>query len=164
MLRITSFFIILIFVSGCKKNNDPVTIHCDNLINDVLPADDKGRIDVASAFTPNGDGLNDTFRPIASSIQSISVKVYDDDSKLVFNTQELNTGWYIPYQQINKFGKFYYRVEAVTLKGNKIGKCGEVYAFLCMPSNMSINNFSFEDQGTSLGFTGISMESIQSCN
>lgn len=157
------FIFAFILISSCKKDKNSGNTHCDDLVNDMIPADDKGRIEVASAFTPNEDGINDLFRPRATNMQSISVKLYNSESKLVFHSDELNQGWHVTYQ-IEKFEKFYYRIEGVTLKGNKIAVCGEVYAFACMPSNMSIKNFSFEDMLTSVGFTGVSNENIQPCN
>lgn len=128
----------------CKKEK-LVTIHCENIVNDIQPSTDSGRIYVASAFTPNYDGLNDQFRPIAHNVKSISVKLYDKNSNLVFETHQLNTGWY-PEPRVFKFEKYYYRVDGFTLQNNRISMCGEVVAFLCLPNNKTKNDFTFEDQ------------------
>jgi gliding motility-associated-like protein len=156
--------LILIVISACRKNSDnSVTIHCDNLMNEILPPGDNGKIAVASAFTPNGDGLNDVFRPITNDIQSISIKVYDNNSNLVFQTLQPNIPW-APNNQIARFEKFYFRIEAVTMMSKKIGLCGEVYALSCYPSNNSRVTLSFEDQYTGNGFTGITAEALPTCN
>jgi gliding motility-associated-like protein len=49
---------------------------------------------VPTGFTPNGDGLNDIFRPIPIGITSIEYfRVYNRYGELVFETRELNKGW-----------------------------------------------------------------------
>ena len=46
-----------------------------------------------NSFTPNGDGLNETFRPITASIVSIEFHVYDRWGKLLYSGYDVNTGW-----------------------------------------------------------------------
>jgi gliding motility-associated-like protein len=49
---------------------------------------------VPTAFTPNGDGLNDVFRPIPVSITTLEFfRVFNRYGDLVFETRELNKGW-----------------------------------------------------------------------
>jgi gliding motility-associated-like protein len=49
---------------------------------------------VPSAFTPNNDGLNDVFRPIAVGIQKINYfSVYNRWGQLVFTTTVNGQGW-----------------------------------------------------------------------
>ncbi|PVD49432.1 hypothetical protein DC498_25035 [Terrimonas sp.] len=160
-LIIVTILLCGFFILNCKKHNDEVAIHCNNLVNDILPEDDKALIEVASAFTPNRDGLNDSFRPYVFNIKSASIKVYDVKSNLLFQTDQLNREWY-PDKGIDKYEKFYYRIEGITLKNNKIGKCGEVYALLCYPPGME-KNFSFEDMLQSTGFTGTTRENLTTC-
>jgi gliding motility-associated-like protein len=154
-------FIVIIVSEGCKKNNDHVTIHCDNLVNDMVPGD-QGAVFVASAFTPNGDGMNDLFRPVTVQVSSIKVKVYDKNSNLVFQTDQPGVGWN-PAPPLPRNIKYYYRIEAVTINNSKIGLCGEVYPLTCIPGNVS-NVLIFEDQITPFGFTGITSESLPNCN
>ena len=154
-------FIGIIVCGGCKKNGNDVTIHCDNLVNDPNRPGDPGNVFVATAFTPNSDGINDQFRPVAIQISSISVRVYDKNSNLVFQTTQIGAGWTFPATlPINT--KYYFRVEAVTMANNTIGLCGEVYPLSCFPAN--INTLKFEDQLTPFGFTGVTSESLSNCN
>ncbi|MBK7434607.1 MAG: gliding motility-associated C-terminal domain-containing protein [Chitinophagaceae bacterium] len=49
---------------------------------------------VPNAFTPNGDGLNDVFRPIPSGIRSTAYfRVFNRNGQLVFQTSEWLKGW-----------------------------------------------------------------------
>jgi hypothetical protein len=159
--------LILLFTpflfAGCKKTNDkkPLT-HCDNLINENIPASDPGRVVVANAFTPNADGINDQFMPLAYDISSIEVKVYDKNALLVFETTQPNLPW--APAAFNKNQVFYFRVEALTNNNTRIGICGEVNALICMPKDKSNADFYFQDQATPFGFTGVTAENIPNCN
>ena len=49
---------------------------------------------VPNAFTPNKDGRNDVFRPVAVGIKKINYfRVYNRWGNLVFSTTEVNKGW-----------------------------------------------------------------------
>lgn len=49
---------------------------------------------VPTAFTPNGDGMNDLLRPICVGIRQLSYfRVYDRWGKLVFATHQMGAGW-----------------------------------------------------------------------
>src|SRR5665213_2835755 len=49
---------------------------------------------VPDAFTPNGDGRNDIFRPIAIGMKSLDYfKVYNRLGQLIYSTNTLNEGW-----------------------------------------------------------------------
>jgi gliding motility-associated-like protein len=49
---------------------------------------------VPTAFTPNGDGLNDEIRPIAAGIQKINYfRIFNRWGQMVFNTTRNGQGW-----------------------------------------------------------------------
>jgi gliding motility-associated-like protein len=50
---------------------------------------------VPNAFTPNGDGLNDTFRPVATGelIRQFSMVIYNRWGQMVFETSDYSGGW-----------------------------------------------------------------------
>ena len=49
---------------------------------------------VPNAFTPNGDGINDIFRPIPIGMKAIKYfKIYNRRGQLIFTTNQQNLGW-----------------------------------------------------------------------
>ncbi|HSN61690.1 MAG TPA: T9SS type B sorting domain-containing protein, partial [Ferruginibacter sp.] len=49
---------------------------------------------VPTAFTPNGDGLNDVARPILIGMKSLTYfRVYNRFGELVFSTSKIEDGW-----------------------------------------------------------------------
>jgi gliding motility-associated-like protein len=46
-----------------------------------------------NAFTPNGDGKNDLFRPVATTFTSFSMYVYDRSGELICHTDNALKGW-----------------------------------------------------------------------
>ncbi|HMO61936.1 MAG TPA: gliding motility-associated C-terminal domain-containing protein [Ferruginibacter sp.] len=52
------------------------------------------RFYVPNAFSPNGDGLNDVFRPVASGIPVLEwFRIANRYGEIVFETNQLNKGW-----------------------------------------------------------------------
>lgn len=49
---------------------------------------------IMNAFTPNGDGLNDIFRPVVSGITEVySLEIFNRYGQLIFNTTNPDMGW-----------------------------------------------------------------------
>lgn len=48
---------------------------------------------IPNAFTPNGDGLNDLFKPVGTGIKSWHMEVYNRWGQLVFSGDERGEGW-----------------------------------------------------------------------
>jgi gliding motility-associated-like protein len=46
-----------------------------------------------TAFTPNNDGVNDSFRPVGTSIASFHMSIYDRWGQLMFETDSMEIGW-----------------------------------------------------------------------
>ena len=83
---------------------------------------------VPNAFTPNGDGKNDIFKPIALGMKSLTYfKIFNRFGELVFSTTQQNKGWDGTYK-----GKpldqdvLVWIVEGIDYENNKIFKQGTV--------------------------------------
>lgn len=48
---------------------------------------------VPTAFTPNGDGLNDEFGPTGDGVEGYSMQIFDRWGKLIFQTRDQNQLW-----------------------------------------------------------------------
>ena len=66
----------------------------DSILVKSSIANANGNFYVPNAFTPNGDGVNDVFRPIPIGMKQINYfKVYDRWGQLMFSTTQQNAGW-----------------------------------------------------------------------
>lgn len=72
-----------------------------------------------SAFTPNGDGINDVFRiPQNATIKLEEFSVYDRWGNRVFSTQNASTGWDGFFHGIKQgAGTYVYYIKGTSLKG-----------------------------------------------
>jgi hypothetical protein len=164
-LLVASISLILAsLISSCKRDDSlPPPINCDGLITDTAGTNDDGRIFFASAFSPNGDGVNDIARPILSGISTVNFTVYDLSNNVVFTSSQAGSG-FTPAVSPNSYVKFYYKIQATTTANHKIGTCGEFHVVNCLPANVSKSDYSFEDQLRFNGFTGVTAENPQRCN
>jgi gliding motility-associated-like protein len=48
---------------------------------------------IPNSFTPNGDGKNEFFRPYGNAIASINMKIFNQWGELIYEGNELSTGW-----------------------------------------------------------------------
>lgn len=83
---------------------------------------------VPTAFTPNGNGVNDVFRPIALGIRSLEYfKIYNRWGELVFETSELGKGWNGSYKGREQgTSAFVWEALATDYTGKRIFKKGSV--------------------------------------
>jgi len=103
---------------GCKAS-DSVHLKVYN-----LPAS----IYVPSAFSPNGDGLNDVARPIILGMRKLNFfKIYNRWGTLVYQTSQLEEGWDGNFKgKPQDPGTFVWMAEGVTYDGELISKQGYV--------------------------------------
>lgn len=89
-----------------------------------LPAD----MQVPSAFSPNGDGLNDVFKPLAIGMASIEIfRVYNRWGELLFSTSEIGKGWDGNFRGNPQSGGTYvWYAEGTTYENKKIARKGTV--------------------------------------
>ena len=71
-------------LAGCTAE-DTIDVMVYKILPDIL---------VPNAFSPNGDGINDIFRPIAVGIKEfLYFKVYNRRGELIFSTSAQKQGW-----------------------------------------------------------------------
>jgi gliding motility-associated-like protein len=82
-----------------------------------------------SSFTPNGDGINDVYKPSAINIDSYDLKIFDKWGKLIFQSMDadepwvgdsLEGGYYVPN------GVYNYFLVCRTGKGNSLERRGHI--------------------------------------
>lgn len=78
-----------------------------------------------SAFSPNGDGINDRWKVEAWNVQNIRIRVYDKLGNMVFATNRLDEDW-APNSGGNE--AFVYRIEAIDQDGKEIALHGHILA------------------------------------
>lgn len=69
---------------------------CTDVANDVITVDAVNEIWIPSAFTPNGDGINETFFPVGTNLTEdvyLEVLVFDRWGDLVYSGFDPNKPW-----------------------------------------------------------------------
>jgi gliding motility-associated-like protein len=77
---------------------------------------------VPTAFTPNGDGLNETLKPTLAGMQQFDYfRIFNRFGQLVFETREINQGWdgYLKGQK-QPSGTFVWMLQAVDFEGKMV--------------------------------------------
>ncbi len=165
MKQLVILFLLAVTIGSCSRKEEeptPVPINCDGLVTDTAGTGDNGRVYMPSAFSPNGDGLNDQSKPILQNISSFEFTIYDELNRVMFTTTQTSPGWQ-PVASGLVSAHYYYRIQANTSAGHHIGKCGSVYVLTCFPASIPRSTFYFEDQLTPFGFTGVTAETLSNC-
>jgi gliding motility-associated-like protein len=105
-----------------KITNDRGCVTVDTIMTRMQFAID---IQVPTAFTPNGDGLNDVLRVLGTNIRSVDFLVYNQWGQKIFESRDQRKGWNGKYKFKEQPGTTYtYYVRAVLLDGKVIVKKG----------------------------------------
>lgn len=85
-------------------------------------------IAIPNAFTPNGDGLNDTFIPKIRAMSSFQMEVFNTWGEKLFITNSLESkGWDGIYKgQLAPAGNYLYRITLTTLDGQLVNRAGGI--------------------------------------
>lgn len=123
---------------------NPISLPQDNITYVVKVSNDQGcfgldtinvnvfKIDpdllVPTAFSPDGDGLNDVLRPIAVGMKSLDAfRVYNRWGQLVFSTSQVGEGWDGRFGgQPQSSGTYVWYAEGTNYLDKKIEKKGSV--------------------------------------
>jgi gliding motility-associated-like protein len=82
---------------------------------------------VPNTFTPNGDGLNDTFGVAGEAIQDFDMKIFNRWGQLIYETTNANERWDGTFlgQKVPS-GTYVYKVSASSPSGKRQNKEGSV--------------------------------------
>lgn len=74
---------------------------------------------IPNAFTPNGDGINDQFRPVCEGIVHFRMLIFSQDGKQLFESKDITMGWDgIAFGQKMKEGTYIYRISFTDFTGH----------------------------------------------
>ena len=103
------------------KNGNPSVFSLSNEV-EVVPA---MTIYVPNTFTPNGDGMNDTFGVTGEAIKEFSMVIYDRWGQKIFETEDANLQWDGTYNGTKaQQGSYAYTLSAQGPVGGKVSKKG----------------------------------------
>jgi gliding motility-associated-like protein len=95
---------------------------CEDSICKPLKIIFKGLVDVANAFSPNGDGQNDIIYVKGYGIEELEFRIYNRWGELVFESNNINVGWDGTYKGIAQEMEVYvYTLKAKFKDGNESG-------------------------------------------
>jgi gliding motility-associated-like protein len=72
-----------VMVDACPKTDSTIIDWCNLSLHFYVP----------DAFSPNADGLNDIFRPVANEVNDFSMVIFDRWGKMLFETCDRMRGW-----------------------------------------------------------------------
>lgn len=91
------------------KNGAPGITSTSNYARAIPPA----TLYVPNAFTPNGDGINETFNAQGQSITSFNMKIFNRWGEMIFETDDLQRGWDGTYKGVMSQQDVYiYKIKA----------------------------------------------------
>ena len=110
----------------------PITLtvsngNCTDSITKYIYIDDESIVWIPTGFTPNNDGLNDTWDIYTRNITEFSVTVWNRWGNLIFQSTDPNVRWNATYEgKAVQEDAYTFVVKATTRKGKKIQKLGTV--------------------------------------
>jgi gliding motility-associated-like protein len=95
-----------------------------NTVTIEIPAN----VYIPSAFTPNGDGMNDNFEIRSKFLDSGTITIYDRWGSVIFEGDVDGSGWNgtIRSGEMAPSGSYGYRINGVSLAGEEFSKSGSV--------------------------------------
>ncbi|MBR9861677.1 T9SS type B sorting domain-containing protein, partial [bacterium] len=76
---------------------------------------------VPNAFSPNGDHLNDGFRPILSGMEEYEIMIYNRLGQVLFRSEDPNSSWDGTYRgELVQDGHYFVYIRGIDLHGNPV--------------------------------------------
>lgn len=157
-----------LMLSACKGPQlSPQPSPCDQAWSD-FPDADNALVFMPNAFTPNGDGLNETLAVQGIHLASLDYKLYNENFQQVFHTTTPGEGFRPATLSAGAAPALYhYRITATSNAGNTITLCGTAYSLRCIPEGWNAAALIFPDQYNAMapdGYqTGTSGEQLGAC-
>jgi len=109
-------------VTAYKNGNSSVTSVSN--IAEVVPT---MSVYVPDAFTPNGDGINDTFGISGEAIRDFTMRIYNRWGELIFESTNAAQHWDGSYKgKVVPQGVYVYQLSAHAITGQHASKKGTV--------------------------------------
>ena len=106
-------------VTNSQGCTDTLCIPVESIINIVN--------DLPSAFTPNGDGVNDIFQVRGFGITKMTLRVYNRQGLMVFESRSQNIGWDGTYKGVPQpMDAYAWTLDVEYFTGEKVRKKGDV--------------------------------------
>ena len=152
-------------ILACKKKeenqNQTTTGPCRTCVQNLVSNKESDSVFfyIPTAFTPNGDGKNDLYRPVSKGIKdgSLQITIYDGNGNLIHTITNPLQGWAATDSKgkILSSGNYPVSISYETITGKKTEDCTCVailaYQGNCIPTNGM--QYYFEDQlGIGNGF------------
>jgi len=67
--------------------------NCKDSITKEIIVNEPNNVFVPNSFTPNNDGLNDTFKPIVPYYKTATLQIFNRWGDLILNTNNIEQGW-----------------------------------------------------------------------
>ena len=105
------------------KNGNPAVTSTSNT-TEVVPY---MSIYIPNSFTPNGDGMNDTFGIYGEAVKDFKMQVFNRWGQIVFETNNFNNRWDGTFEGNHvPQGSYVYRVSATGIAGKSSSRDGTV--------------------------------------
>lgn len=94
----------------------------------VSVLDNEAWMTVPTAFTPNGDGLNDVFKPIIKGVIEFEMNIFNNWGEQIFAASGLESeGWDGFYKgKLMPRGSYVYQISFTNIQGDKLQKSGSI--------------------------------------
>lgn len=101
---------LLLVLNGRAQTTPPFNTN-DSISNILLP----------NVFTPNGDSINDVFRPILDEITDLDCTIYDRWGNLIYQSSRLRAAWdgHTDAGQLCCDGTYFCVISATGIDGRK---------------------------------------------
>jgi gliding motility-associated-like protein len=100
-------------------------------VSNVIEVFTQFKVDLPTAFTPNNDGLNDTFGGIVNSVYEYKLLIYNRNGELIFKSNSSDVKWDGTHNGLKvQSGSYVYQVYAKGPEDSEVNKTGKVMVII----------------------------------